>query len=380
MTHNIILINTTDSFHGFLDKVSHHNLIYLDTEFIREKTYRPILALLQVSFDATTAYLVDPCCDAFNIADFFNILKQDQSKKIILHSARQDLEIFYTEFDYLPQNLVDTQIVAAALGYGDQIGFEGLVKIITADLLDKTQQRTNWLERPLSEKQLSYAAFDVLYLAKIFPVLEGALKTQNREAWIADELKSLQDTTIYTISPLAVFKKIRHKLLHKKAIKILYGLTQLREQIAQQQNLIRSIIASDETLIKIAQKAPCVEQDLLKIKGTKDNFIKKNTNEILDVIIHALNIEIPETHKPERQTPEQDRLAQIISMAADAIATSEMVARRLFAPHQEIAKFVSQGEAIFMSGWRYDLFGHIVHKIINAQTGIYYKDGNIILN
>ncbi len=380
MPQTIHFIDSHTDYINLIDTLKDATTYFLDTEFIREKTYRPIVALIQIAINEHDAYLIDPTIPDFDAKPLFDMLN-NPNKKIILHSARQDLEIFYHHYHFTTENLHDTQIIAAALGYGDQIGFEGLVKAITGDSIDKSQQRTDWLKRPLNKEQLTYAAYDVLYLAKIYPYLESALLSQGRLEWIHDEIKHLCNPQIFTLSKEAIFKKIKHNLTSNKAISALNALLILRENIAINKDLIRTLICPDSVLITLAEKRPKTTEGFLKLKHIKHDFIQTYQSEIIETLIKVdENSEIlPKPIKPERLTLPQEKLVNILSVAADATANNYSVARRLFATNIDIIEFVKTNQAPFLSGWRYDLFGKIVHDILNGSKGLFYKQGHIVI-
>jgi ribonuclease D len=380
MPQKIHFIDTHADYLNILDIIKDAPIYFLDTEFIREKTYRPIVALIQIAINDKDAYLIDPTFVDFDAKLLFDILN-NPNKKIVLHSARQDLEIFYYHYHFTPHTLEDTQIIASALGYGEQIGFEGLVKAITGDVIDKSQQRTDWLKRPLNQEQLTYAAYDVLYLAKVYPYLESALTSQGRLEWISDDIKNLCNPNIFTISNEAILKKIKHSLTSNKGINALQALAILREKIAIDTDSIRTLICPDSILITLAEKRPKTIEGLHKLKHIKHEFIHKYHAEIIETLVNADEnpVVIPKFIKPERLTLPQEKLINILSVAADAIANNHAVARRLFASNADIIEFIKTNNAPFLSGWRYDLFGCIVHDILNGSKGLFYKHGHIIV-
>lgn len=379
MTANIHLIENNNRYLEILEQIKNAEIYFLDTEFIRETTYRPIVALIQIAIDDQNAYLIDPTFEGFDYKPLVDLISHP-NKKIIMHSARQDLEIFYFHFNFLPNNLIDTQIVAAALGYGDQIGFEGLVKTVLNHGLDKSQQRTDWLKRPLTEKQMKYAADDVIYLAKIYPFLIGALESQGRSEWIKDEIVTLTNPQIFEVSLKTLMKKIRHKLNGAKAINTLKALVMLREEIAEKKDRIRTMICPDTTLITLAEKRPKTEEDLLSIKkNVKYSFIEKYKTPILETITNALTIEPAPSVPSQKLSIPQERLSLMLSTAAEATSMNQAVARRLFATSQDIIDFIRTDQARFLTGWRYELFGKIVQEITAGQKGLYYDSGQIVV-
>lgn len=379
MTAQIHLIDTAQAYLQTIEHLKSSEIYFLDTEFIRERTYRPVVALIQIAVNDQDAYLIDPTFDGFDPTPLIDILNSP-TKKIILHSARQDLEIFYFHYNFIPHNLIDTQIMAAALGYGDQIGFEGLVKTILDHELDKSQQRTDWLQRPLSEKQKKYAAADVIYLAKIYPFLQGALEAQGRQEWVIDEIEQLKSPDIYNISDKMLLKKIRHKLNGHKPIATLRELAILREDIAIKRDRIRTLICPDHVLISLAEKRPKTIEKLKTMKNLKHSFVEKYADEILVAINKADQTPPPPPTPPNtRLTIPQERLVNILSIAADATSSNFSVARRLFATSSDISEYVKTNQARFLLGWRHELFGKIVEDILAGTRGLYYHNGQIVI-
>ena len=199
-------INNTSDLLEAVTTLQNKAVLFIDTEFIRERTYFPVACLLQIYSDGDTAYLIDLRADGIDIAPLLDLLKNVQITKV-LHSGRQDLEIFYNDFGFLPTPLFDTQIAASFLGYGDQISFEALVKDKLDIQIDKSQQRTDWRKRPLNEKQMLYAASDVYYLAPVYHILHKELEEQGRIEWTKTETQKLLTPDLYTLNEKDILKR-----------------------------------------------------------------------------------------------------------------------------------------------------------------------------
>jgi ribonuclease D len=205
-----ILIQTNDALIHCLNDIAEQNHIFLDTEFIREKTYYPILCLIQIYASGDKVYLIDVLSAELDLVPFMDYLKNPNLLKVF-HSGRQDIEIFYHDFGFIPMPLFDTQIAAGYLGYGDSAGFESIVKSTQDIAIDKSQQRTNWLNRPLNHKQILYAASDVYYLAPLFHILSEQLTTQNRHSWIQAELSVLTSENTYKPNIDNLLKRFKYR-------------------------------------------------------------------------------------------------------------------------------------------------------------------------
>ena len=185
-----LYIDTPAQLQELCDRISGSTWLALDTEFAREKTYYPVLCLLQLCNGELAA-----CIDPLNLTDLTPLLEILVDPKVlkIFHAGRQDLEIFYHRWGRLPQPLFDTQIAAALLGLGDQIGYAPLVQQLLGRELEKGHTRTDWSRRPLDPEQLRYALDDVIYLGEVHRLLAARLREQEREHWLEDEFRELAD-------------------------------------------------------------------------------------------------------------------------------------------------------------------------------------------
>ncbi|MEO1611481.1 MAG: ribonuclease D, partial [Pseudomonadota bacterium] len=176
----------------------------IDTEFIRERTYWPRLCLVQIAQPVTAdapdcAWLIDPLAE-LDLEPLFDLLRNANIAKVF-HAARQDVEIFVHLTGEVPRSIVDTQVAAMVCGYGDQVGYETLVRKIANASIDKSSRFTDWSRRPLSEKQLRYAAADVTYLRNIHERLSQRLEETGRAAWVASEMETLTSIDTYVVKP-----------------------------------------------------------------------------------------------------------------------------------------------------------------------------------
>ncbi|HED17598.1 MAG TPA: ribonuclease D [Gammaproteobacteria bacterium] len=183
---------------NFCDELQQHDTLFLDTEFIRETTYYPVLCLIQVATAEHSA-----CIDPITINDLSPLMDVLYNAKItkVVHAGRQDMEILFQLNGKLPSPLFDTQIAAAFLGYGEQIGYGELINRELGVQLDKSHSRTDWKKRPLSTAQVEYALDDVRYLAKAYPRLVEKLQSLRRLQWVQEESAGLEQSVLYTNPP-----------------------------------------------------------------------------------------------------------------------------------------------------------------------------------
>lgn len=257
----------------------------LDTEFERINTYYPEMCLLQLANDGTTA-IIDTLAIQ-NLEPLFSLLYRPSITKVF-HAARQDLELFYHIKGEIPQPLFDTQIAATLLGYDSQIGYANLIKEILAVELPKSQTRTNWKRRPLSEKQLVYAADDVIYLAEVYQRFQQRITGSGQMAELQTECQALTQPELYEPDPDTLWKKIRiARRLRGGSLERLKKLAAWRELTARSENQPRKWIMGDHALMQIAEQEPATLADLTRIKGVDNDIVKRHGEKLLQLLTQA---------------------------------------------------------------------------------------------
>ena len=204
--HSYQYIDQPDTLDQFCKSIAGASWIALDTEFIREKSYYPQLCLVQVGVPGQAA-CIDPL-RIDNLAPLYDLL-YDRSIVKVLHACSQDLEIFVHLKGKVPGPIFDTQLAAPLLGLPEQVGYANFVKDRLGMSLDKTQTRTDWSHRPLSEKQLKYAGDDVRYLADIYPAFSSQLEDLGRLDWLQAEFSPYEQLERYRLDPAQAWKRIR---------------------------------------------------------------------------------------------------------------------------------------------------------------------------
>ncbi|MGA1181746.1 MAG: ribonuclease D, partial [Marivivens sp.] len=184
------MITTTEALAAFCAEAAKHPYVTVDTEFLRERTYWSKLCLLQMAYsdpEGGDAVLVDPLAEGLSLEPVYELFRNTAVVKVF-HAARQDLEIFFVDAGVIPDPMFDTQVAAMVCGYGEQVGYETLVRKIAKAELDKSHRFTDWSRRPLTEAQATYALADVTHLRQIYEVLAARLAKTGRERWVAEEI------------------------------------------------------------------------------------------------------------------------------------------------------------------------------------------------
>jgi len=238
----MITITTTEALDGFCQRARAHPYVTIDTEFLRERTYYSKLCLIQMAMPGDAeedAVLVDPLVDGLSMEPLYELFRDTAVVKVF-HAARQDLEIFFVEGNVFPQPLFDTQVAAMVCGFGEQVGYETLVRKIAHADLDKTSRFTDWSRRPLSDAQKTYALADVTHLRDIYEFLAATLKKSGRQEWVEEELGVLTDPATYTIVPEEAWRRVKTRTNSGRFMAIVKELAQFREVYARNNNIPRT--------------------------------------------------------------------------------------------------------------------------------------------
>src|SRR6201981_911549 len=248
------VISTTSELAAACDRLARHPVITVDTEFLRETTYYPLLCVLQMA-SPEEAVLVDALAPGIDLKPFFKLMANETVLKVF-HAARQDIEIVWHLASILPHPIFDTQVAAMVLGYGDSIAYDQLVQRITGHRPDKTHRFTDWSRRPLTKEQLHYAASDVTHLRDVFNVVDADLKKRGRSDWVSIEMDILTSPQTYDFHPERAWVRLKTRVRKPKELSVLMEVAAWREQEAQSRDVPRSRVLKDDAVSDIAIHAP----------------------------------------------------------------------------------------------------------------------------
>lgn len=351
-------IDTPERLDAALQRWRSAPILALDTEFIREQTYYPQLCLIQVS-DGRECACIDPLAglDLSALLERF----EDPGSVTLFHAASQDLEIFVRLRGRCPQPLFDTQIAAAMLGYGEQLGYAGLIEKLTGIRLDKSLSRTNWARRPLSEAELAYAADDVRHLAAVQPRLERELIERGRLAWLQQDCAALADPARYRPSPDTEWKRLKGLArLDARAQHVAAGLAAWRETVAEQRDRPRRWILPDEAVYLLAERRPQTRAQLTQLQALPPKTLERHADTLLAVIDQASRLDAPPLVVDARpDEAEKARLKRLFDRAR-AIATELGIPASLLAPRADLEALAQHGDAAavpLLRGWRRSVAG-----------------------
>ena len=374
-------IDTSEQLIDFCETIKEAPWLAIDTEFQREKTYRSILALIQIATPDIVA-IIDPlACD---INPLLDILYDNRILKIF-HAARQDQEIFYDLRGEPLAPVFDTQIAAPILGHPEQAGYARLVDDILGVSLSKAHSRTDWLRRPLSEEQITYAADDVIYLAKLYPLLENQLKEKQRLNWLAPAFADLCKASLYANPPELAWKRMRAaKRLKGGSLSALQKLAEWREALAQQKNIPRGWLIKDDILIEVAKLKPTNQHALSSIRGVTAKFIEKFGNTVLEIINTAIDKKpTPQTtqKKSARISENDEALADLLMAQVRLAAAKANVNPTSITNRKELTQLI-QGERDLdlLSDWRQEMIGNDLVTTLDGKNDFKVVAGELVIS
>ncbi|WP_198266229.1 ribonuclease D [sulfur-oxidizing endosymbiont of Gigantopelta aegis] len=375
-------IDNQASLAAICQQFAQSEFLALDTEFVRQTTYYPILALLQVC-DGEQIAIIDPLAIE-DLSPLMTVLYNKDIPKAI-HSARQDMEIFYHLNDAVPEALFDTQVSAALLGYGEQIGYAALVKLLLNVELDKSQTRTDWLKRPLTQKQIDYAADDVRYLAKLYPVQKQKLQDLGRLEWLQKDFQFLSNSATYTPSPDTMWKKTKGmNRLKKQKLAVLKNLAAFREDLAIQQNRPRRRVMTDELLIALATNPPGELSELQQLQGLSHKFLEYNGDTLIKLIqqgLDTLDDDCPKLPSYDKLNQNEEALADCLMAIVHLSANNNNISPRCLCSRKDLDALIKgKRDLALLSGWRNELIGKHLLQFLAGKAQLSYNAGQLVFN
>jgi ribonuclease D len=375
------VISTTNELAEVCARLAAGPYVTVDTEFMRESTFYPELCLIQMAGEHDVC-LVDPLAPGIELAPFFALMADKRVLKVF-HAARQDVEIIVLKSGTVPQPLFDSQIAAMVCGFGDSVSFSTLVKKVTGTDIDKSSQFTDWSKRPLSKKQLTYAAGDVTYLRPIYEHLASELDKSGRSAWLQEEMAELTSPGTYDQKPEMAWQRLKLRVKSRKALGVLMELADWRERAAQSQNVPRSRILKDDAIYDIANQAPQSLEQLGELRTIHSGFSRSARGaEVLDAVKRGLARD-PKTVPPlPRGTPvpaEALAILDLLRVLLKAVSAEHGVAAKMIASSEDLEQLALDNDADVhaLKGWRRELFGNKALALKNGQLVLGMRDGNV---
>lgn len=346
-----------------VDTLSARAWLAIDTEFVRIDTYQARLCLVQVG-DGETSVCIDP----LKIPDLSPLLRllADPSRVKVLHSASQDYEIFMQLTGDCPRPLFDSQIAATLLGYGDQIGYAGLIEKLCGVTLDKSLSRTDWGRRPLSEAELAYAAADVKHLADIYPRLRAELEQAGRLAWLEEDCARLCDPERYRTHPQDAWQRLKGMArLPAREQQIAAQLAAWRETEAQARNRPRKWIIDDDVIYRLAERKPQTLAQLESLQLLQPKTLSRHGEMLLKLVQQGLAAPAVLLANDDQLSPEQKQQLKALQTQLAGLAEQLKLPASFIAPRADLLALMFQREQAtvpLMQGWRRAVAGEALLK------------------
>ncbi len=374
------LIEDQQSLDNLCEKLSCATVLAIDTEFVRTRTLYAKLGLLQV-FDGENLALIDPLAIG-DLSPFWQLLTNVNITKV-LHACSEDLEVFLTAGQCQPVNLIDSQIMMSFLGHGLSLGYAAMVAHYTGIELDKSESRTDWTRRPLTQKQLAYASADVDHLFAIYPKLLAEIEAIDGLAcldFVKQETQNMIDKKFTPIDENELYRNIKMNWrLNPKQLNTLRFLTQWRYQQAKKRDLPIGFIAKDNTLMALAQANPDNLKAMSNLEGAEALDIRHKGKAMLAVLQQANEALISEYPKKIMRLDEYPSYKQIFKRLKAffvEVSVEQKLAIENLASKKQINQFLTwqfdlndareqSNKVELLSGWRNDLFGKKLQLFAN---------------
>lgn len=377
-------IITTEALAAFCTRMATEEFVTVDTEFLRETTYYPKLCLIQVA-GASEAVLIDPLADSLDLAPFFALMADTKVLKVF-HAAKQDFEILYILSGALPHPVIDTQIAAMVCGFGDQVGYEAIVRKLVGAAIDKSSQFTDWTRRPLTSKQATYALSDVTHLRTVYEKLKIQLSETGRSAWLDDELSNLTDPVTYIVNPEESWRRIKARIQNKKQFGVLMSIAAWREKEAQNRNVPRGRVLKDEALAEIAIQMPQKPDDINQLRLVSKGTANSSMGSAILKAVAEGQARDPQTipdfkGRNDEMSAAAQAVAEVLKLAMKVACENEGIAPKLLASASEIDAIAVDDDAKvpLLEGWRRDVFGNLALDIKHGKACIGMENGRAVI-
>ncbi|HAA78339.1 TPA: ribonuclease D [Candidatus Latescibacteria bacterium] len=368
------MINIPEELESVCGEAREAGLIGLDTEFVWERTYYPQLGVVQISIGEDRCYLVDTLA----LDDYTALAGVLESSDVvkILHDSPQDLTILKRLTGASPRNIFDTRIAAGFVGLRASLSLQDLTRFLLNLSLEKTETRTDWLKRPLSDKQVDYAIDDVRYLPAMREKLLDRAAKNGRLAWMQQELGELDDATAYDPrDPEEQYTRVKGVgRLSDRDLGTLQSVTAWRERQAEKRDLPRRHVVSDEVLVAVAKIRPKTIGKLRQIRAVQPTVVDRYGHDLLKAVADGADRKLKPLPKPSQSTPHDDVRVEFGLAFVRGRAIDEGVDPALIGSRSDVRDAVLNGSAEqparLMSGWRREFVGDDLQRVLRGECAL----------
>ncbi len=374
-------ITTTNSLAEVCGRLQRHPFVTVDTEFLRESTYYPKLCVAQIA-STDEAVVVDALAQGIDLKPLFHLMADENVIKVF-HAARQDIEICWHAAGLIPAPLVDTQVAAMVLGYGNSIAYDQLVQRITGDNLDKSLRFTDWTRRPLSDAQIAYAISDVTHLRDVYVKLEADLKKRGRTEWMREEMRVLTSPDTYRMEPEHAWQRLQTRVRKPKELAILIEVAAWREREAQTRDVPRGRVLKDDVVGDLAVQAPTTIERLGNLRSLPKGFERSKWGEaIIEAVKRGLARDLKTLPRIERPkgAPNGQATVELLKVLLRMTAERHGVAAKVIATMDDLDRIAADDEADVpaLSGWRRELFGDKALALKHGRLALAVEHNRVV--
>jgi len=375
------LITTTADLAAACTRLAQHPVITVDTEFLRETTYYPLLCVVQIA-SPEEAVVIDALAPGIDLKAFFTLMADENVLKVF-HAARQDIEIIWHQANLLPHPIFDTQVAAMVLGYGDSIAYDQLVERITGHRPDKTHRFTDWSRRPLTAEQIHYAVSDVTHLRDVFAALDADLKRRERSDWVSEEMEVLTSPKTYDFHPERAWERLKARVRKPKELAVLMEVAAWREQEAQSRDVPRSRVMKDDAVGDIATHAPTTLERLGSLRSLPKGFERSKWGaDIIAAVQRGLARDpatLPKIEKP-RNNSNGAAIIELLKVLLRMTSERHAVASKVIATVDDLEQIAADDNAdvAALHGWRRELFGEAALALKHGRLALAIEKGRVV--
>jgi ribonuclease D len=374
-------ITTTHTLAEVCGRLKRHPFVTVDTEFLRESTYYPKLCVAQIA-STDEAVVIDALAEGIDLEPLFNLMADENVIKVF-HAARQDIEICWHAAGLIPSPLVDTQVAAMVLGYGDSIAYDQLVQRITGDNLDKSLRFTDWTRRPLSEAQIAYAISDVTHLRDVYVKLAADLDMRGRTEWMREEMRVLTSPDTYRMEPEHAWQRLQTRVRKPKELAVLIEVAAWREREAQSRDVPRGRVLKDDLVGDIAVQAPTTVERLGNLRSLPKGFERSKWGEaIVEAVKRGLARDLKTLPKIDRPkgAPNGQATVELLKVLLRMTAERHGVAAKVIATMDDLDRIVADDDADVpaLHGWRRELFGEKALALKHGRLALAVEKNRVV--
>jgi len=376
-------ITSDEGLRDLMAKLEGADRVYVDTEFMRERTYFAKLCLVQVAAGDVAA-TIDPLAVS-DLSPFFELMSDRRVLKVF-HAGNQDLEILYQASGEVPAPIFDTQVAAALASFPLQVGYGALVRELVGVELDKHDSYTDWSRRPLSERQLEYALNDVRYLSGVYVALRDRLEATGRLEWLAEDFISMTDPATYDVDPEERWRRVKRRgRLNRRQLGVLIEVTAWREREAIRRDVPRGRVVGDDALVQLSARPPRSTEELASVRGVKGKVPGRSAQELFEAVERGRGKsedELPVLPRRRRVTADIESLTDLMSAIVRTRAKESGIAVPVLASKKQMEALV-RGErdgSSLLTGWRRSHIGEELVELLDGRITLSVVDDSVSIS